>query len=91
MDDASQNSTVWTYHYFAVVMTILDWALSIKWWGLFLLLCATFSLAVPDYLVDKRFKKALISLPLVFLLMCLNFFRLKGANKEFIHTKHSNS
>lgn len=76
---------------FAVVMTVLDWALSIKWWGLFLLLCATFSLAVPDYLVDKRFKKALISLPLVFLLMCLNFFRLKGANKEFIHTKHSNS
>lgn len=76
---------------FAVIMTVLDWALSIKWWGLFLLLCATFSLAVPDYLVDKRFKKALISLPLVFLLMCLNFFRLKGANKEFIHTKHSNS
>ncbi|WP_455637574.1 glycosyltransferase [Parabacteroides sp.] len=76
---------------FAVIMTILDWSLSLKWWGLFLLLCITFSLAVPDYLVDKRFKKALISLPLVFMLMCLNFFRLKGANKEFIHTKHSNS
>ena len=46
---------------FAVIMTILDWSLSLKWWGLFLLLCITFSLAVPDYLVDKRFKKALIS------------------------------
>lgn len=75
----------------AVLMSILYWPLSFKWWGLFLLLCITFSLAVPDYLVDKRFKKALISLPLIFILMCLNFFRLKGANKEFIHTKHSNN
>lgn len=75
----------------AMIMTILDWSISFKWWGLLLLLCITFSLAVPDYLVDKRFKKALLSLPLVFLLMCLNFFRLKGANKEFIHTKHSNT
>lgn len=75
----------------AIFMTILSWYLSFKWWGLFLLLCITFSLAVPDYLVDKRFKKALMSLPLIFILMCLNFFRLKGANKEFIHTKHSNN
>lgn len=75
----------------AIFMTILSWYLSFKWWGLFLLLCITFSLAVPDYLVDKRFKKALMSLPLIFILMCLNFFRFKGANKEFIHTKHSNN
>ena len=75
----------------AVIMTVINWPLSIKWWGLFLLLCITFSLAVPDYLVDNRFKKALVSLPLVFILMCLNFFRLKGANKEFIHTRHSNT
>ena len=75
----------------AVIMTVVNWPLSIKWWGLLLLLCITFSLAVPDYLVDARFKKALISLPLIFMLMCLNFFRLKGANKEFIHTQHSDT
>lgn len=75
----------------AVIMTAVDWPLSIKWWGLLLLLCITFSLAVPDYLVDSRLKKALASLPLIFMLMCLNFFRLKGANKEFIHTQHSDT
>ena len=75
----------------AFIMTAINWPLAIKWWGLFLLLCIAFSLAVPDYLVDKRFKKALASLPLLFMLMCLNFFRLKGANKEFIHTQHSNT
>ena len=75
----------------AVIMTVVNWPLSFKWWGLLLLLCITFSLAVPDYLVDNRFKKALASLPLIFILMCLNFFRLKGANKEFIHTQHSNT
>lgn len=74
---------------FACFFTYFDWVLSIKWWGLLLLLCITFSIAVPDYLVDKRFRKALISLPVLFLLMLFNFFRLKGANKQFIHTKHT--
>ena len=74
-----------------VIMTVINWPLSIKWWGLFILLCIKFSLEVPDYLVENRFKKALVFLTLVFILMCLNFFRLKGANKEFIHTRHSNT
>ncbi|MEG1543243.1 MAG: glycosyltransferase family 2 protein [Tannerellaceae bacterium] len=74
---------------FALIFTIVDWTLSVKWWTLFLLLCMTFSIAVPDYLVDKRFKKALRSLPILFLLMLFNYFRLKGANKQFIHTEHT--
>ena len=44
---------------------------------------------VPDYLVDKQFKKAIISLPVLFFLMFLNLFRLRGGNKHFIHTKHT--
>lgn len=73
---------------FACLFTWLNWAMAIKWWGLLLLLCITFSMAVPDYLVDNKFKKAIKSLPVLFLLMFFNFFRLKGANKEFIHTEH---
>lgn len=73
---------------FACLFTWFNWAMAIKWLLLLLLLCITFSMAVPDYLVDDKFKKAIISLPLLFLLMFFNFFRLKGANKEFIHTEH---
>lgn len=73
----------------AVLFTIGNWFSSIKWWGLLFLLCVTFSIAIPDYLVDKRFRKAILSIPLLFLLMFFNFFRLRGANKEFIHTRHT--
>lgn len=74
---------------FSVFFTFFDWVLSIKWWFLLVLLGITFSIAVPDNLVDHRFRKALKHLPLLFILMFLNFFRLRGANKKFIHTKHS--
>lgn len=73
----------------AVLFSLFDFMLSIKWWGLLFLICVTFSLAVPDYLVDKKFRKAIVSIPILFLLMFFNLFRLRGANKEFIHTKHS--
>lgn len=75
----------------AIGMTWINWALSVKWWGLLLLLCIAFSIAVPNYLVDKKFKKAILSIPLLFILMLFNHFRMKGATKEFIHTKHSSN
>lgn len=75
----------------AVGLTGYDWILSLKWWGLLLTLCVAFSLAVPDYLVDNRFRRAILSLPVLFLLMFFNIFRLKGANKEFIHTEHNHA
>lgn len=73
----------------ALFLTGIDWFMALKWWGLLLMLCITFSLAVPDYLVDHRFRKAIMSIPILFLLMFLNLFRLKGATKEFIHTEHT--
>lgn len=73
----------------ACVLSVINIFLSFKWWGLLLFIGITFSLAVPDYLVDKQFKKAIISLPILFLLMFFNLFRLRGGNKKFIHTKHS--
>ena len=60
----------------ACFLTVINIFLSIKWWGLLLFIGITFSLAVPDYLVDKQFKKAIISLPILFFLMFLNLFRL---------------
>lgn len=73
----------------AILFTLFNFILSIKWWGLLLFICITFSLAVPDYLVDDKFRKAISSVPVLFILMFFNLFRLRGANKEFIHTEHS--
>ncbi|MDR2915990.1 MAG: glycosyltransferase family 2 protein [Tannerella sp.] len=72
----------------SLFMTWFDWTMSIKWWGLLLVLCITFSMAIPDYLVDRKLRNAILSLPVLFVLMFLNFFRLRGASKEFIHTEH---
>lgn len=70
-------------------LSVINIFLSIKWWGLLLFIAITFSLAVPDYLVDKQFKKAIVSLPILFFLMFINLFRIRGGSKKFIHTKHS--
>lgn len=69
------------------VTTIFSWELCIKWWIILLLLLFAFALAIPDYLVNKQSIKAIKRLPILFVLMVLNMFRLKGASKNFIHTK----
>ncbi|MEA5129462.1 MAG: glycosyltransferase family 2 protein [Proteiniphilum sp.] len=74
----------------AFVFTIFHWPWSLKWWGLLLGLIIAFSIALPDELFDKRLKKALRKIPLLFFLMFINLFRLKGANRKFIHTRHGN-
>ena len=65
----------------------IEWAM--KWWGLSLLLALTFLIAIPKELINKRFVKALLKVPVLFGLMFLNLFRLKGANKKFEHTEHT--
>lgn len=72
----------------AILWLILDWTVSLKWWGaLFLLLCAL-SLAMPDELYNASFKKALRKIPVLFVLSAINMFRTKGVNRRFIHTRH---
>lgn len=66
----------------ATLILFINWPLAIKWWALLILLCITFSIAVPDNLVDYKFKKAILSIPLLFVLMFLNLFRLRGADKH---------
>lgn len=69
-----------------VVITLLNIDLSVKWWVLLFILFLTFAAAIPDNMVVIRNLKSLINLPVLFILMFLNFFRLKGAGKTFIHT-----
>jgi len=61
---------------------------SVKWWILMLLIGFTFAFGIPDRLVDKKFKKAVGKVPLLGLMMFANLFRIRGVNKQFIHTEH---
>ena len=73
------------------IMQIIDWPLALKWWALFLILGVTLCLAIPDKLVDDRFKKSINKLPLLFIMMVVNLFRMKGMNKKFVNTEKNGS
>jgi cellulose synthase/poly-beta-1,6-N-acetylglucosamine synthase-like glycosyltransferase len=53
------------------------------------LLILTFLLALPKSFYNIRTLKALISLPGAFFRMFMLLFKLKGANKKYIHTSHN--
>ena len=73
------------------IMQIIDWPLALKWWALFLIMGVTLCLAIPDKLVDDRFKKSINKLPLLFIMMVVNLFRMKGMNKKFVKTEKNGS
>ena len=70
-----------------VIISLISIELSVKWWVLLLILFFTLAAAVPDDMISLRNLKSLIKLPVLFILMFLNFFRLKGAGRTFIHTQ----
>ncbi|MEI6883258.1 MAG: glycosyltransferase family 2 protein [Bacteroidota bacterium] len=58
-------------------------------WLLMLILCSiAILISIPLHFYTKQTMKAILSLPVAFLLMVLILFRLKKANKKFIHTEH---
>lgn len=69
------------------IMQIIDWPLALKWWGLFIIMGVTLCLAIPDKLVDEGFKKSINKIPLLFVMMVLNHFRIKGESKRFVRTE----
>jgi cellulose synthase/poly-beta-1,6-N-acetylglucosamine synthase-like glycosyltransferase len=59
-------------------------------WLVAFLLCALAILfSVPYHFFNRKTLKAVFSLPSAFLIMLSVFFRLRKANKTFIHTQHS--
>ena len=74
--------------FLAVLCTCYRWMWGLKWWVLFALLVAALLIAVPKRFYTRRLAVALLSLPYTFLLMAANIFKLRGANKNFIHTRH---
>jgi len=75
----------------SVIISFINMESALKWWGLLFLLLLTFGLAIPKNLDNKALERAVSKIPLLFILMFINLFRLKGANKKFIHTSHGES
>jgi cellulose synthase/poly-beta-1,6-N-acetylglucosamine synthase-like glycosyltransferase len=58
------------------------------WAGLFLLNTISIFVSIPREFYTKQMVVAVASIPMLFVKMFLLLFRLKGANKKFIHTPH---
>ncbi len=58
------------------------------WQVTFLALVVAFLCAIPKAFYNLKTLTALLTLPKAFALMFLSLFKLKGANKKFIHTQH---
>lgn len=72
----------------AVVTAFVGSLGSWKWWIVLALLAATLLGATPRRFFTAKLLRALLQLPLAFLLMSWNLVRMRGANKKFIHTSH---
>jgi cellulose synthase/poly-beta-1,6-N-acetylglucosamine synthase-like glycosyltransferase len=64
---------------------------NIFWALLFVLFIFSIVISIPRSFYDKRLLLSLIKLPKIFFIMLLMMFRLKGANKSFIHTPHGSN
>ncbi|WP_458408775.1 glycosyltransferase [Bacteroides congonensis] len=66
-----------------------EWTMAVKWWILSAAQVAAMTLPVPGgQLFTKQVGKAIMKMPMLAVTMIGNLFKLKGANKKFIHTEH---
>lgn len=74
-----------------VVMFFLRGSLVIPYWfyvSLFLVFLGSIFLSIPREYYSRKLLNAGLELPLTFFNMFLLLFRLKGANRKFVHTPH---
>ena len=75
----------------SIIMTIINPYESISWWTLFIILLILLYNAIPNELRDKRLIKCIIyDTPFFILMMFFNLFKIRNADKKFIHTQHGN-
>nr|WP_299383044.1 glycosyltransferase [Allomuricauda sp.] len=72
----------WGYPTNILIIPAMYWYIAL---GMIVL---AYALAVPKAYYNKQTLGALLTLPKAFVLMFLSLFKLKGANKKFIHTQH---
>ncbi|MDF9831729.1 glycosyltransferase family 2 protein [Parabacteroides sp. PF5-6] len=72
----------------SLIFTLFFKALSLKWWVLTLVFYGIIFAVIPPSLKNKRLLKAMSKIPVMAVLMCVNFLKLKEGSKKFIHTEH---
>lgn len=65
-----------------------EWVIAVKWWILSVAQVAAMIIPIPGYMFNKELGKAVMKVPMLAVTMIGNLFKLKGANKKFIHTEH---
>ena len=50
---------------FAIISSLTNWTMSIKWWALLIILIITFISAIPDYLVNNKLFKSILLFPFI--------------------------
>lgn len=74
--------------FFAILMTIISFPWSIKWWGLFLTITLSIFIAIPKRMRTKAlFGKIFSTIKLVGLMLG-NLLKMDIKNKDFLHTTH---
>ena len=61
---------------------------SFMWYATLGFTVLAFAFSIPKNYYNQKTLKAVLTLPKAFFLMFLSLFKLKGANKKFIHTQH---
>ncbi len=75
----------------SIIITTINPYDSISWWTLFIILLISLFIAIPNELRDKRLIKCIIlDTPFFILMMFFNIFKIRNADKKFIHTQHGN-
>ena len=84
---------------FTIILTIVfvlmtlhgegnEWMMAIKWWILSIAQVVAMILPIPKQLFSRQLGRAIMKVPTLAITMIANLFKLKGANKKFIHTEH---
>ncbi len=74
--------------FFAILMTIISFPWSVKWWGLFLTITLSIFIAIPKRMRTKAlFGKIFSTIKLVGLMLG-NLLKMDLKSKDFLHTTH---
>lgn len=65
-----------------------EWMIGIKWWILSATQITAMIIPIPSELFNRQLLRAVLKVPMLAITMTGNLFKLKGANKKFIHTEH---
>lgn len=65
-----------------------EWMAAIKWWILAACQTTAMILPIPGQLFNIRLVKSIAKIPILAFSTIRNLFKLKGADKKFIHTEH---